>query len=111
VFLKKLRKQGWLELITNTQLGCSVPKLAEFYARCSVTEEIVTSEVNGVKIEFDAEKLGDILGVPATGFDYVREDKSLLDKVRLLELARKLSQQVGLKTPQAVKKGDMGPLH
>jgi len=52
------------------------------------------------------------LGVPATGFDmYVREDRSLLDKARLLELARKLSQQPGLKTPQAVKKGDMAPLH
>jgi len=45
---------------------------------------------------FDAEKLGDILGVQATGFDiYVQEDKSLLGKARLLELARKLSQQPG----------------
>jgi len=47
VFLKKLRVQDWLELFTNTQLGCSVPELVEFYARCSVTEGIVTSEVNG----------------------------------------------------------------
>ena len=66
----------------------------------------MTSEVNWVKIEFDDEKLGDIFGVPAAGFDIdVREDKSLLGKARLLELARKLSQQLGLKTPQAVKKG------
>jgi len=85
VFLEKLRTQGWLELFTNTQLGCSIPELAEFYARCSVTEGIVTSEVNGVRIEFDAEKLGDILGVPAAGFEiYVCEDKSLLGKARLL---------------------------
>ena len=60
VFLEKLRKQGWLELFTNSQLGCSVPELAEFYARCSITEGVVTSEVNGVKIEFDVEKLEDI---------------------------------------------------
>jgi len=86
--------------------------LAEFYAKRSVTEETITSDVNGVKVEFDAQKLGDILGVPTAGFDiYVREDKSLLGKARLLELARKLSQQPGLKTPQAVKKGDMAPLH
>jgi len=72
----------------------------------------VTSEVNGVKVEFDAQKLREILVVPIVGFDiYVREDKSLLRKARLLELAQKLSQQPGLKTPQIVKKGDMAPLH
>ena len=70
------------------------------------------SEVNGVKVEFDSQKLGEILGIPAEGFDiYVREDKSLLGKAWLLELAQKLSQQLGLKTPQTVKKGDMAPLH
>ena len=53
----------------------------------------MTSEVNGVKVVFDTQKLGEILGVLAAGFDiYVREDKFLLGKVRLLELARKLSQ-------------------
>jgi len=35
----------------------------------------------------------------------------LLGKVKLLELAQHLSQQPGLKNPQAVKKGDMQPLH
>jgi len=50
VFLKKLRAQGWLELFTNTQLGCSVPELAEFYANCSVIKGVVTSEVGGKKI-------------------------------------------------------------
>ena len=52
------------------------------------------------------------MGVPTTGFDiYVREDKSLLGKARLLELAQKLSHQPRLNTAQAVKKGDMAPLH
>ena len=101
VFLDKLRSQGWLEMFTNTLLGCSVPELVEFYARISVTEGTVTSEVNGVKIEFYAQKLGEILGVQAAGFDvYIREGKSLLGKVRLLELAQTLSRQSGLKTPQ-----------
>ena len=101
VFLDKIRSQGRLELFTNTQMGCSTPKLAEFYARVSVTEGIVTSEVNGVKIVFDAQKLGEILGIPATEFDiYVRKDKSLLGKARLLELAQRLSEQPGLKTPK-----------
>ena len=99
VFLEKLRKQGLLELFRNTQLRGSIHELAEFYASCSVTEGIMTSDVNGVKVEFNAQKLGEILGVLAVGFDiYVREDKSLHGKARLLELAQKPSQQPGLKT-------------
>ena len=93
VFLNKLRQQGWLEVFTNTNIGCSVPDLAEFYARCSVTNGLLVSEVNGVKIKFDAQKLGDILGIPAAGFDiYVREDKFVLGKARLVELAQRLSK-------------------
>ena len=92
--MDKLRAQGWLELFTNTQLGCSQPDLAEFYANVSVTKDRVTSTVNGLLMEFDAHTLGDILGVPAEGFDlYVLEDKSLLGKEKLLELAQRLSHQ------------------
>ena len=89
VFLDKLRQQGWLSLFTNTNLRCFVPDLAEFYARWSITDGRLFSEVNGVKIEFDAQELGEILGIPATGFDiYVQEDKFVLGKVRLVELAQ-----------------------
>jgi len=50
--------------------------------------------------------LGEILGIPATGFDiYVWEDKTILGNATLLELSQKLSQQTGMKTPQSVKKG------
>jgi len=82
VFLEKLRAQGWLELFTNTQLGCPVLDLAEFYANCSITQGVVKSEVNGKKVRFDARKLDEILGIPSTGFDiYVREDKTVIGKV------------------------------
>ena len=98
VFLDKLKAQGWLELFTNTQLGCSEPDLAEFYANVSVSEGLLTSTVNGVLIEVDVKALGVILGVPTTGFHlYVRENKSLQGKAKLLELAQHLSQQPGLK--------------
>jgi len=74
--------------------------LAEFYANCSVTEGVVTSEVGGKKIRFDAPKLGEILGVSATEFDvYVRDGKTVLGQARLLDLSQKLSQQTGLQTP------------
>jgi len=45
VFLDKFRAQGWLKLFANTQLGCSVPDLAEFYVNCNITNAVVTSEV------------------------------------------------------------------
>ena len=62
--------------------------LTEFYASCSVTQGVVTSEVNGKRMRFDATKLGEILGVPATSFEiYVREDKSALGNAKLLELS------------------------
>jgi len=112
VFQEKLRTQGWLELFTNTQVGCSISELAEFYANCFVTKGVVTSEVGGKKIRFDSPKLGEILGVLATGFDvYVREEKTVLGQAQLLELSQKLSQQTGLQTSQSVKKGDMSSLH
>jgi len=37
-FLEKLQDQGWLTVFTNTQMGCSQPDLAEFYAKVVVTE-------------------------------------------------------------------------
>ena len=111
VFLEKLKAQGWFELFTNTQMGCSQPDVAEFYANVSLLGGVLCSTVNGFLIEVDAQGLG-ILGVPATGFDlYIREDKSLLGRDRLLELAQRLSQQPGLRSPQSVKKGDMQPIH
>jgi len=97
VFLEKLRIQGWLDLFTNTQLGCSALDLVEFYANCKVTNGVVTSEVNGKKLRFNAMKLGEILGVPAVGFDvYVRKDKSVLGTAQLLELAQKLGHKQGV---------------
>ena len=88
MFLDKLKAQGWFELFTNIHMGCSQPDVAEFYANVSLSRGVLSSIVNGVLIEVDARALGVILGVLATGFDlYVWEDKSLLGRDRLLELA------------------------
>ena len=70
VFLEKLEARGQLDLFTNTKIGCSIPELAEFYAN----------------------DLNELLGVSTEGFDvYVREDKSVLDDERLLELIQRLA--------------------
>jgi len=81
VFLDKLRAQGWLELFANTQLGCFVPALAEFYANCNITNAAVTSEAfeEKKKLKFNAKDLDAILGVSTEDFDlYIREDKTVL---------------------------------
>ena len=85
MFLEKLRIQGWLDLFMNTQGGCSIPKFAEFYAHCVVTNVVVTSTIGGHKLRSDAADLGEMLGVLADGFAvYVREDKTMLGGERLL---------------------------
>ena len=112
VFLTKLRAQGWLELFANTQQGCSLLELAEFYANCSVANGVVTSAVNEWHFSFDAATLGEILGIPSRGFDaYVREDKTILETARLLEISKRVSQKQDLRTPSSVKKGNLTSLH
>ena len=58
-----------MELFTNTQKGCSILELAEFYANCVITNGVVTSTVNDHKLRFDASNLGELLGVSTEGFD------------------------------------------
>jgi len=89
-----------------------MPDLAQFYANCIVTKGVITSTVNGHDLCFNAKELGEIIGVPAEGFDvYVREGKSVLGSECLLQLTQKLSQQSTLTAPQFVKKGEMTPMH
>jgi len=69
---------------------------------------VVTSEVNGKKLKFNAKDPGAILSVPTKDFDvYVRDDKTVFGTVRLLQLTQTLSQQTRLKAPQSVTKDAM----
>jgi len=112
VFLEKLEAQWWLDLLTDTKRGCSVPNLAEFYANCVVTNGVVTSTVNDHDQQFDAKKLGELLGVSSEGFDvYVQEDKSVLGEEGLLKLTQKLAPKPHLTVSRSVRKGEMMPLH
>jgi len=99
-------------LFTDTKRGCSVPDLAEFYANCVVTNGVVTSTVNGEEVRFDVRELGELLGVSSKGFDvYVREDKTVLDNERLMELTHRLAQKPHLAVSRSVRKEGMMPLH
>jgi len=50
-------------------MGCSQPDVAKFYANVALSGDVLTSTVNGVLIEVNAQALWVILGVPPTGFD------------------------------------------
>ena len=49
-------------MFTNTQMGCSQPDVAEFYANVALAGDMLTSTVNGVLIEVNMQALGVILG-------------------------------------------------
>ena len=42
---EKLKAQGWYELLTNTQMGCSQPDMDEFYANVSLSGDVLCSTV------------------------------------------------------------------
>ncbi|XP_070017650.1 uncharacterized protein [Nicotiana sylvestris] len=49
-------------------------EIIEFMANTEVKDSRVTSKVKGVQVTFDAEKLGEILDIPAEGYDdYTRQ--------------------------------------
>ena len=72
----------------------------------------MTSSVHVRELCFDADNLGDWLGLPSKGFDvYVKEDKTILSNDQLLDLTRKLAQQPDLSAPRSVRKGEIQHLH
>ena len=62
MFLDKSKARGWYELFTNTQMGCSQPDVVEFYANMALSGDVLTSTVNGMLIEVNAQALGVIFG-------------------------------------------------
>ena len=112
MFLEKLKAQGWLKLFANTQRGCFVLDLVEFYANCEVNQGVVTSMASGKPLWFNAKELAEILGIPSECFRvYAGEDKTVLRIERLLQLTQRLSQQPDLKAPWSVKKGETALFH
>ena len=65
-----LQTQSWESLIVEYCCNQIYPKLMrEFVLNFSVNHGVCSSSVKEVKIEFNSQKLGEWLGVPANGFD------------------------------------------
>ena len=69
--MDKLKAQGWYEVFTNTQMGCSQPDVVEFYANVALSGDVLTSTVNGVLIEVNAQALRVILGCQQQDLTYM----------------------------------------
>lgn len=69
-FLDLIKFQGWEHVLVVKSDNYLFPlALDEFCDNCEFDDGTCYSKVNGVEIEFDAEKLGKILKVPNAGFD------------------------------------------
>ena len=65
-----LQTQSWESLIAEYCCNPLYPKLMrEFVSNFLLNHGVCSSSVKEVKIEFNSQKLGEWLGVPANGFD------------------------------------------
>ena len=65
-----LQTQSWESLIAEYCCNPIYPKLMrEFVLNFSLNHGVCSSSVKEVQIEFNSQKLGEWLGVPANGFD------------------------------------------
>nr|XP_009778369.1 PREDICTED: uncharacterized protein LOC104227750 [Nicotiana sylvestris] len=71
-------------------------EIIEFMENAKVKDSRVTSKVKGVQVTFDAEKLGEILDIPAEGYDdYTRQRWPCLDSLpSALTITRRFSDVV-----------------
>jgi len=88
-------------------------EIVEFMANAEVKDGRVTSMVKGVQVSFDVNELGEILGVPAEGYnDYTKlKWPSLENLPTALAITRKFSDNEEEVEPKAVYKSEMKPPH
>lgn len=72
--------QGWKDMVLQLDGRLARKELIEFMANATMKNGVVTSVVRGVKVQFDAPKLGKILDIPCEGYDdYTRQRWPCLD--------------------------------
>jgi len=68
-----LATQGWKDMVLQIYGSLARNEIIEFMANTEVKVGRVTSQVKGVQVTFDPEKLGEILDIPTEGYgDYTR---------------------------------------
>nr|XP_016455665.1 PREDICTED: uncharacterized protein LOC107779701 [Nicotiana tabacum] len=88
-------------------------ELIEFLANDVVKDGVVSSQVKGVQVQFDAVKLGEILDIPSEGFDdYTRKRWPCLDSLpTALEITKRFCDSENVNKARSVQKSEMRPQH
>ncbi|XP_019241822.1 PREDICTED: uncharacterized protein LOC109221838, partial [Nicotiana attenuata] len=114
--LTSLEAQGWKDMVLQMDGRLARKELVEFMANGTVQNGLVTSIVKGMKVKFDAPKLGRILNIPSEGYDgYTRQKWPCLDGLptELLITRNFCDTTDAEEVPEAraVQKSEMRPEH
>nr|XP_009761592.1 PREDICTED: uncharacterized protein LOC104213746 [Nicotiana sylvestris] len=108
-----LAAQGWKDMVLQMDGRLARNELIEFMANAAVKDVVVSSLVKGVLVQFDAEKLGEILDIPSKGFDdYTRQRWPCLDSLpTALEITKRFCDSKDVNEARAVQKSEMRVEH
>ncbi|XP_070037166.1 uncharacterized protein [Nicotiana tomentosiformis] len=113
LLLEKLQLQGWKEMVLQMDGKLARSEIVEFMANCEIKNGRVTSVVKRVTMIFDDKELGEILGVPAEGYNDYRKLKwpSLENLPTSLAITRKFADNELELEAKVVYKSEMKPPH
>lgn len=113
LLLEKLERQCWKDKVLQLEGRLDRAEILEFFANCEIANERVNSVVKGVKVIFDDKDLGEILGMPAEGYNEYKKLKwpSLEDLPTSLTINKKFADRDLELQPRAVYKSEMTPFH
>ncbi|GAB2281110.1 hypothetical protein Dimus_015718 [Dionaea muscipula] len=103
------------KILFKKRLLVHVDDVKEFYAKMTVThlkkKDVVKSEVRGVDLEFDNEKLATILGVPGKNgiCEYIKEVWEESKYTKPLEITRRFANDATIMKAGRVRSVEMKP--
>ncbi|XP_070018051.1 uncharacterized protein [Nicotiana sylvestris] len=105
--------QGWKDMVFQMDGRLARNEIIKFMANADVKDGRVTSQVKGVQVTFDAEKLGGILDIPTEGCDdYTMQRWPSLDSLpTALEITRRFCDVEEVNEAKFVHKSEMKPQH
>lgn len=111
--LRDLEEQGIKDMVLQMDGRLARNEIVEFMENAEVKNGRVTNMVKGVQVSFDVKELGEILGVPAEGYnDYTKlKWPSLENFPTALAITRKFSDNEEEIEPKIVYKSEMNPPH
>ncbi|XP_070056524.1 COP1-interactive protein 1-like [Nicotiana tomentosiformis] len=113
MLLEKLQLQGWKDMVLQMDGKLARTEIVEFMANCKIKDGRVISVVKRVTVSFDDKELGEILGVPAEGYNDYKKLKwqSLENLPTALAISRKFGDNDEELEPKVVYKSEMRPPH